>query len=64
MRGDALLVATGRLPNHRYVPTAIFTEPQIATVGLTEKQAIATGFDINATVICRGHANCDTRGAR
>jgi mycothione reductase len=29
--------------NHRYVPSAVFTSPQIATVGLTEEQLTAQG---------------------
>jgi mycothione reductase len=33
--------------DHRFVPSAVFTEPQLATVGLTENQAIARGFDIS-----------------
>jgi mycothione reductase len=32
--------------DHRYVPSAVFTEPQIATVGLTEPEAIEAGYDI------------------
>ncbi|MDQ2750107.1 MAG: mycothione reductase [Pseudonocardiales bacterium] len=29
--------------DHRFVPSAVFTHPQLATVGLTEEQAAATG---------------------
>ena len=29
--------------DHRFVPAAVFTDPQIATVGLTERQAIERG---------------------
>ncbi|MDV3125223.1 mycothione reductase [Mycobacterium sp. 21AC1] len=32
--------------DHRFVPSAVFTEPQIATVGLTEAQAREEGYDI------------------
>jgi mycothione reductase len=35
---DALIEA-----DHRFVPSAVFTHPQIATVGLSEEQAIETG---------------------
>ena len=28
---------------HRFVPSAVFTHPQLASVGLTEQQAIASG---------------------
>jgi mycothione reductase len=32
--------------DHRYVPSAVFTDPQIAMVGLTELEAIKAGYDI------------------
>ena len=32
--------------DHRYVPSAIFTHPQLASVGLTEAEAIGRGHDI------------------
>jgi len=35
---------------HEHVPSAIFTHPQIATVGLTEAQARDEGFDIAVKV--------------
>lgn len=31
--------------DHRFVPSAVFTDPQIATVGLTEEQARDEGYD-------------------
>jgi mycothione reductase len=34
-----------RVTDHRYVPSAVFTDPQIACVGLTENQAMAQGFN-------------------
>ncbi|MGE0216684.1 mycothione reductase [Mycolicibacterium sp.] len=36
--------------NHRFVPSAVFTEPQIASVGLTENQARAAGYRIRSKV--------------
>ena len=36
--------------DHRYVPSAVFTDPQIATVGLTENQARAQGYDLKVKV--------------
>src|SRR6202011_4723181 len=36
--------------NHRFVPSAVFTDPQIAGVGLTENQARAKGFKIRTKV--------------
>ena len=35
-----------RASDHRYVPSAVFTDPQIATVGMTEDEARAAGFDV------------------
>ena len=32
--------------DHRFVPSAVFTDPQIAMVGLTETEARAAGYDI------------------
>lgn len=40
--------------DHRYVPAAVFTHPQIAMVGLTEEQARATGRDITVKVQAYG----------
>jgi mercuric reductase len=37
------------------VPGVIFTEPQIATVGLTEAEARAAGHDVRATTIDMEH---------
>ncbi|MEB3984012.1 mycothione reductase [Mycobacterium sp. 663a-19] len=36
--------------DHRFVPSAVFTDPQLATVGLTENQAVARGFDVSVAV--------------
>ncbi len=53
--------------DHRFVPSAVFTEPQLATVGLTENQAVARGFDISVAVqdygdVAYGWAMEDTTG--
>ena len=53
--------------DHRYVPSAVFSDPQIATVGLTENRAIAQGFDISVAVqtygsVAYGWALEDTTG--
>ena len=53
--------------DHRYVPSAVFTDPQLATVGLTENQAMAQGFDISVKVqdygdVAYGWAMEDTTG--
>jgi mycothione reductase len=38
--------AAMRASDHRFVPSAVFTDPQVATVGMTEAQAVAGGFDV------------------
>jgi mycothione reductase len=38
--------ASMRASDHRFVPSAVFTDPQIAMVGMTEDEAIAGGFDV------------------
>ena len=53
--------------DHRYVPSAVFTDPQIAMVGLTENQARAKGFDIKVKIqdysdVAYGWAMEDTTG--
>lgn len=53
--------------DHRFVPSAVFTDPQIATVGLTENQARAAGYDIDVKVqdyadVAYGWAMEDTTG--
>ncbi|MBS9534157.1 mycothione reductase [Mycobacterium sp. M1] len=56
-----------QVTDHRHVPFAVFTDPQIAAVGLTENQAIAKGFDISVKVqeygdVAYGWAMEDTVG--
>src|SRR4029077_18719183 len=58
---------TMAVTDHRYVPAAVFTDPQVANVGLTENQAIARGFDISVAVqnysdVAYGWAMEDTTG--
>jgi mycothione reductase len=53
--------------DHRYVPSAVFTDPQIASVGLTENQAVASGFNVSCTIqdyggVAYGWAMEDTTG--
>jgi mercuric reductase len=49
------------------MPAVIFTDPQVATVGLTEEQAISSGFDVISRVldmenVPRALANFETDG--
>lgn len=49
------------------MPAVVFTDPQVATVGLTEQQAQAQGFDVESRKLDlenlpRALANMDTRG--
>lgn len=49
------------------VPTVIFTDPQVASVGLTEQQALAAGYEVMtgfapATIIARERVNFQSFG--
>jgi mycothione reductase len=53
--------------DHRFVPSAVFTEPQIAEVGLTEAQCRESGLDYTVAVqeyasVAYGWAMEDTEG--
>jgi mycothione reductase len=59
--------ASMAVTDHRYVPSAVFTDPQLATVGLTENQAMAKGLDISVKIqdygdVAYGWAMEDTTG--
>ncbi len=43
-----------RKTDHRFVPAAVFTDPQIATVGVTEQAAREQGLDITVKVQAYG----------
>jgi mycothione reductase len=56
-----------KVTDHRFVPSAVFTEPPVATVGMTENQAVAKGFDVSSAVqnygdVAYGWAMEDTTG--
>jgi mycothione reductase len=56
-----------RRSDHRFVPSAVFTEPQLAGVGLTERQAREQGLDVVTKVqafgdVAYGWAMEDTTG--
>ncbi|MFZ2178353.1 MAG: mycothione reductase [Rhodococcus sp. (in: high G+C Gram-positive bacteria)] len=46
--------ASLRRTDHRYVPAAVFTDPQIAHVGLTEAEAREAGWDITVKIQAYG----------
>lgn len=55
------------ITDHRFVPSAVFTDPQLASVGLTENQCIARGYDISVKIqdygdVAYGWAMEDTTG--
>lgn len=61
MTGDDVAI------NLSVMPTVVFTSPQVASVGLTEEQAIKQGFDTDSRTlelenVPRALANLDTRG--
>lgn len=53
--------------DHRVIPRAIFTDPQIGIVGMTDKEAVAAGYDcwcnsVPMEYVPRAGAIRDTRG--
>ena len=61
------LNGNGRQLDLRVLPDVIFTDPQVATVGLTEAQARASNYDVKVTTlplayVPRALAARDTRG--
>ncbi|MDT8382729.1 MAG: hypothetical protein RQ728_10815 [Brevefilum sp.] len=52
--------------DYRVVPRAIFTDPTLASVGMTEAEARAQGYDVRVGVVHAGGARAkaigDTRG--
>ncbi len=47
---DDMFGANGRAAEYDYLPTAIFTDPELADVGLTEAEAKKQGYDVAAVV--------------
>lgn len=70
--GGGIAAANALEGNHKrldlsVLPDVIFTDPQVATVGLTEAQAVERGYEIKATTlplayVPRALAARDTRG--
>ncbi len=64
---NALTDENPRTVSHRVVPRAIFTDPQVAVVGMTEQQAVAAGYPcwcraLPLSIVPRAGAIRDTRG--
>jgi len=64
---DAQVNSNGRKYNNAAMPEVIFTDPQVASVGMTEARAISLGLDVKISVIGMEHvpralAARDTRG--
>lgn len=64
---NALTPEEMRPVNHHVIPRAIFTDPQIAVVGMTEEEAVAAGHacwcnTIPMSLVPRAGAIRDTRG--
>ncbi|PSO84418.1 MAG: mercury(II) reductase [Cyanobacteria bacterium QS_3_48_167] len=64
---NALSDQNQRSVNHRVIPRAIFTDPQIGIVGMTEKEAVAAGHRcwcraIPMSLVPRAGAIRDTKG--
>lgn len=64
---NALASDTPRVFDGRVIPRAIFTDPPVGTVGLTESQAVAAGHrcwckPLPMELVPRAAANRDTRG--
>jgi mercuric reductase len=56
-----------RRVNHHVIPRAVFTDPQIGVVGMTEEEAVAAGHPcwcntVPMTLVPRAGAIRDTRG--
>jgi mercuric reductase len=65
--GDNAVDHAGRTLDCRHLPRVIFTDPQLAAVGLTEEQAIQHGVDCSCRVMSLDHlpralVNRDARG--
>jgi mercuric reductase len=49
------LTGAGRHVDHQVIPRTIFTDPQIATVGLTEAEALARGHRCRCRTVSMAH---------
>lgn len=67
LAAENALTDAGRIYDASYIPRITFTDPQIASTGLTEEQALEQGYEIKVSVlpmsfVPRALAARDTRG--
>ena len=67
LAAENALTGAGRVYDAAYIPRITFTDPQIASAGLTEEQARGQGYEVQATMlpmayVPRALAARDTRG--
>jgi mercuric reductase len=67
LAAENALTEAGRVYDASYIPRITFTDPQIASAGLTEEQARQQGYDVRVsslpmTYVPRALAARDTRG--
>jgi mercuric reductase len=67
LAAENALTNTGRAYDASYIPRITFTDPQIASTGLTEEQALELGYEIKVSIlpmsfVPRALAARDTRG--
>jgi pyruvate/2-oxoglutarate dehydrogenase complex dihydrolipoamide dehydrogenase (E3) component len=67
LAAENALAGTGRIYDTRAIPRVTFTDPQIASTGLTETQAREEGYDVQMSMVPmaqvpRALAAHDTRG--
>jgi len=67
LAAENALTGAGRVYDASYIPRVTFTDPQIASAGLTEEQARAQGFEVQVSslpmsYVPRALAARDTRG--
>lgn len=67
LAAENALTGRGRVYEGSYIPRITFTDPQIASAGLTESQAVARGYAVKTTslgmqLVASAQARRDTRG--
>ena len=53
---EDVLYAAGRTVDYRVVPRAVFTQPALAGVGLTEAEALAAGYEVKVGTALFAHS--------